>query len=144
MPIYDYDCASCGRRSEIIHGVHADQPTVCPLCGGGPLRKAVTASAVHFKGSGWAKKERRPSPSKSGASSGSTGDDSSGGDAPSTDRKDGTSTDRKDGTSTDRKDGTSTDRKDGTSSASESTGASRETKSGGDAGASTATKPAAD
>ena len=29
------------------------------LCGGGPVRKAITAAAVHFKGSGWAKKERR-------------------------------------------------------------------------------------
>jgi putative FmdB family regulatory protein len=74
MPIYDYDCAACGRRSEIVHGVHADPPTTCPLCGGGPLRKAVTAPAVHFKGTGWAKKERRSTTSKSGASSGSTGD----------------------------------------------------------------------
>ena len=34
-------------------------PTHCPNCGGGPLRKAITAAAVHYKGSGWAKKERR-------------------------------------------------------------------------------------
>ena len=58
MPLYDYDCANCGRRFEAIHGVHADGPTTCPLCGGGPVRKAITAAAVHFKGSGWAKKER--------------------------------------------------------------------------------------
>jgi putative FmdB family regulatory protein len=59
MPAYDYTCAACGRRFEIIHGVHADGPTSCPLCGGGPIRKAITAAAVHFRGSGWAKKERR-------------------------------------------------------------------------------------
>src|SRR4051812_47041669 len=59
MPIYDYDCAACGRRFEVIHGVHADGPSVCELCGGGPVRKAVTAAAVHYRGSGWAKKERR-------------------------------------------------------------------------------------
>jgi putative FmdB family regulatory protein len=58
MPLYDYDCANCGRRFEAIHGVHAEGPTACPLCGGGPVRKAITAPAVHFKGSGWAKKER--------------------------------------------------------------------------------------
>jgi putative FmdB family regulatory protein len=58
MPLYDYDCANCGRRFEAIHGVHAEGPTACPLCGGGPVRKAITAAAVHFKGSGWAKKER--------------------------------------------------------------------------------------
>jgi putative FmdB family regulatory protein len=58
MPLYDYDCANCGRRFEAIHGVHAAGPATCPLCGGGPVRKAITAAAVHFKGSGWAKKER--------------------------------------------------------------------------------------
>ncbi len=133
MPIYDYDCASCGRRSEIIHGVHADPPTTCPLCGGGPLRKAVSAPAVHFKGSGWAKKERHAAPSKSGASSGSTGDGSSStgagsssGDAPSAG------------------DAPSTDRKDGAAGSSESGGEAKGTKAGKDAGTSTATKPGTD
>jgi putative FmdB family regulatory protein len=67
MPLYDYQCAACGRRFEIVHGVHADGPTVCPLCGKGPVRKAITAPAVHYKGSGWAKKERRAT-STSGSS----------------------------------------------------------------------------
>ena len=59
MPLYDYDCAACGRRIEVVHGVHAPGPSHCPHCGSGPLRKAISAPAVHFKGSGWAKKERR-------------------------------------------------------------------------------------
>jgi putative FmdB family regulatory protein len=59
MPAYDYDCAACGRRFEVIHGVHAEGPTSCPLCGKGPVRKAITAAAIHYKGTGWAKKERR-------------------------------------------------------------------------------------
>jgi putative FmdB family regulatory protein len=59
MPAYDYDCAACGRRFEVTHGVHADGPTTCPLCGKGPVRKAITAAAIHYRGSGWAKKERR-------------------------------------------------------------------------------------
>ena len=61
MPAYDYDCAACGRRFEVVHGVHADGPTTCPLCGKGPVRKAISAPAIHYKGSGWAKKERRAS-----------------------------------------------------------------------------------
>ena len=56
MPIYDYVCAN-GHRIEVIHSVTAEGPTTCPVCGL-PLRKAITAPAVHFKGSGWAKKER--------------------------------------------------------------------------------------
>lgn len=66
MPLYDYDCAACGRRFEVIHGVHADGPTACPACGSGPVRKAIQAPAVHFKGSGWAKKERRATVSPGG------------------------------------------------------------------------------
>lgn len=59
MPIYDYDCVACGRRIEVVHGVYAPGPTHCPNCGEGPLRKAIAAPAVHFKGSGWAKRDRR-------------------------------------------------------------------------------------
>lgn len=59
MPLYDYDCAACGRRIEVVHGVHAPGPAHCPNCGGGPLKKAFAPPAIHFKGSGWAKKERR-------------------------------------------------------------------------------------
>lgn len=77
MPLYDYDCAACGRRFELIHGVHAEPPTACPLCGAGPIRKAIVAAAVHYKGSGWAKKERRVA-SRTGGSSAS--DDTSAGD----------------------------------------------------------------
>ncbi len=81
MPAYDYDCAACGRRFEVTHGVHADGPTTCPLCGKGPVRKAITAAAIHYKGSGWAKKERRATatPASSKASTdGATGDGGSG------------------------------------------------------------------
>jgi len=78
MPAYDYDCAACGRRFEVIHGVHAESPTTCPLCGGGPVRKAITAAAIHYKGSGWAKKERRSTPTTAGAKATT---DASGGDA---------------------------------------------------------------
>ena len=59
MPLYDYDCSACGRRFEVVHGVHVEGPTVCPICGKGPIRKAITAPAVHFKGTGWAKRDRR-------------------------------------------------------------------------------------
>jgi putative FmdB family regulatory protein len=74
VPLYDYVCAACGRRFEVIHGVHGDPPTACPLCGSGPVRKAITAPAVHYKGSGWAKKERRAAV-KTGSSSGAEGDE---------------------------------------------------------------------
>jgi len=80
MPAYDYDCAACGQRFEAVHSVHADQLTTCPLCGSGPVRKAISAPTIHYKGSGWAKKERRSTtsagshkPPSDGTSSGDAG-----------------------------------------------------------------------
>jgi putative FmdB family regulatory protein len=70
VPRYDYDCAACGTRFEAVHGVHADPPTACPSCGGGPIKKAFAPPTIHFKGSGWAKKERRTStPGRTAAAS---------------------------------------------------------------------------
>ena len=79
MPRYDYTCAACARRFEVVHGIFEDGPTSCPLCGEGPVRKAFAAPAVHFKGSGWAKKERRAtkSPGSSSADSGAGDGDGS-------------------------------------------------------------------
>ena len=73
MPTYDYECAACGRRFEVVHGVHADGPLSCPLCGEGPVRKVITAANVHYKGSGWAKKERRSTVSAGAAKPGAEG-----------------------------------------------------------------------
>ncbi len=58
MPIYDYACTVCGRVVEVVHGVNGQGPASCETCGG-PMRKLMSSPAVHFKGSGWAKKDRR-------------------------------------------------------------------------------------
>ena len=58
MPIYDYVCESCGHVMEIVHGIHAQGPTECPECGG-TLAKVFAPPTIHFRGSGWAKKDRR-------------------------------------------------------------------------------------
>ncbi len=66
MPVYDYVCSACGRVTEVIHGIDAEGPRFCPACGAeGTLRKGFTTPAVHFKGSGWAKKDRASSASRS-------------------------------------------------------------------------------
>ena len=66
MPIYEYVCSACAARTEILHGIHDAAPAFCPECGAeGTLRKGIVASAVVFKGSGWAKKDRRATSSTS-------------------------------------------------------------------------------
>lgn len=71
MPTYEYVCGSCARRIDVLHGIYADGPRTCEVCGG-LLRKAISAAAVVFKGSGWAKKDAAraaagPAPGQSGS-----------------------------------------------------------------------------
>jgi putative FmdB family regulatory protein len=62
VPVYDYVCGACGRVTEVIHGINAEGPRFCPACGAeGTLHKGFSTPAVHFKGSGWAKKDRASS-----------------------------------------------------------------------------------
>ena len=78
MPIYDYVCHHCGHRFEVIHGLHADGPKECPVCHSHEVRKAFAPPTIVFKGSGWAKKDRRattkPAEPKTGDSKGDDGE----------------------------------------------------------------------
>ena len=66
MPTYDYVCTSCGHEMEIMHSLHGHGPDACPLCGA-PMKKTFGVPTVHFKGTGWARKERATAkPSKAG------------------------------------------------------------------------------
>ena len=72
MPLYDYVCRDCGHRMEVMHSVTANGPEACPACGGA-MRKVIVAAAVHYKGSGWAKVERRTSAASPRTATGETG-----------------------------------------------------------------------
>lgn len=54
MPLYEYECQQCGRRTEKIQKFSDPELRVCPHCGGA-LARTLTAPAVQFKGSGWYK-----------------------------------------------------------------------------------------
>lgn len=58
MPIYDYVCGSCGHRFEVLRGINEAGPHQCPECGG-PVARAFVPPTIHFKGTGWAKMDRR-------------------------------------------------------------------------------------
>jgi len=51
MPLYEYQCESCGHRFEVIQKF-SDTAPVCPKCGG-PVEKLVSSPAIQFKGSGF-------------------------------------------------------------------------------------------
>jgi putative FmdB family regulatory protein len=52
MPIYEYVCQSCQKKTEAIQRVGERPLRICPHCGG-KLKKAFSAPAIQFKGSGW-------------------------------------------------------------------------------------------
>ncbi|MEO7028107.1 MAG: zinc ribbon domain-containing protein [Acidobacteriaceae bacterium] len=54
MPLYEYECRQCHRRTEKIQKFSDVEITVCPHCGG-ELDRTITAPAVHFSGGGWFK-----------------------------------------------------------------------------------------
>ena len=54
MPLYEYECTACHRRTEKIQKYSDPELTVCPHCGG-PLERTITAAAISFKGGGWYK-----------------------------------------------------------------------------------------
>jgi putative FmdB family regulatory protein len=80
MPLYEYECTSCHRRTEKIQKFSDAELTICPHCGG-PLERTITAAAVSFKGGGWYKDgyaSAKPSSSSEGSGSSDTsGNDSS-------------------------------------------------------------------
>ena len=54
MPIYEYECLDKGHRFEAFRKI-GDRPLrTCEVCGG-KVRKLVSSSAFHLKGSGWYK-----------------------------------------------------------------------------------------
>jgi putative FmdB family regulatory protein len=91
MPTYDYLCPN-GHRFEVIHGVTADGPSACPICGASPVRKAISAPSIVFKGSGWAKKDRSTT-SKPAAASAKTSEASGSSGSPSSEGSGSSSSD---------------------------------------------------
>jgi putative FmdB family regulatory protein len=54
MPLYEYECTACHRRTEKIQKFSDPELTVCPHCGG-RLERTITAAAFSFQGGGWYK-----------------------------------------------------------------------------------------
>ena len=51
MPLYEYQCETCGRF-ELIRKFSDEPVSACPTCGK-PVQKLLSAPAIQFKGTGW-------------------------------------------------------------------------------------------
>ena len=74
VPLYEYECTKCHRRTEKIEPVAGPHLKKCPHCGG-KVERAVTAPAIQFKGSGWYVTDyaaKSPAKDAGGADSGSS------------------------------------------------------------------------
>ena len=52
MPLYEYQCTKCNKRTEKIESVAGPHLKKCPHCGG-RVERLQSAPAIQFKGSGW-------------------------------------------------------------------------------------------
>jgi putative FmdB family regulatory protein len=98
MPIYEYQCLQCAKKTEWLQRMSDPPLAACPECGGA-VKKLISSPAVQFKGSGWyvtdygkggskrpdksegKASEGKSSESKSSESSGSSSTASTGGDS---------------------------------------------------------------
>jgi len=53
MPIYAYQCTSCGHAKDVLQKISDPVLTTCPACGAESFQKQITAAGFQLKGSGW-------------------------------------------------------------------------------------------
>ncbi|MFV0477154.1 MAG: FmdB family zinc ribbon protein [Parahaliea sp.] len=53
MPIYEYQCESCGQPHEALQKISDEPLVVCPACGRTSLKKKISAAGFRLKGGGW-------------------------------------------------------------------------------------------
>lgn len=53
MPLYEFECTSCGNISEKLMKISEPNPAHCEHCQGGPLKKLMSRTSFVLKGQGW-------------------------------------------------------------------------------------------
>jgi putative FmdB family regulatory protein len=52
MPIYEYECTKCGHQTEVWQRITDQSITKCERCKG-KMRRLISQSSFHLKGTGW-------------------------------------------------------------------------------------------
>lgn len=52
MPIYEYKCLKCQNEFEVMQKISEGPLKKCTSCGG-PVKRLISRSSFHLKGSGW-------------------------------------------------------------------------------------------
>ncbi len=76
MPIYEYQCKTCGHQLESFQSFSDAPLTDCPECHKPTLAKLVSATSFQLKGTGWyatdIRDKGKPKPTDTGVDSAST------------------------------------------------------------------------
>ena len=71
MPIYEYQCQSCGHEMEALQKMSDQALSDCPSCGKAELKKLISAAGFQLKGGGWYETDFKGGTKKPGKDSGS-------------------------------------------------------------------------
>ncbi|MGV6818376.1 MAG: FmdB family zinc ribbon protein [Thiotrichales bacterium] len=78
MPIYEYQCESCGHKHEAIQKMSDAPLTQCPQCGKPALKKLVSAAGFRLSGGGWYETDFKSGNKKNIADKGGSGNSGGG------------------------------------------------------------------
>ena len=53
MPIYAFECNTCGTRFDRLQKLSDADPDTCPECGAHTVKRQLTAPSFRLAGSGW-------------------------------------------------------------------------------------------
>lgn len=53
MPIYAFECGSCGHQFDRLQRLSDADPTSCPQCSAAQVRRQLTAPSFRLAGAGW-------------------------------------------------------------------------------------------
>lgn len=76
MPIYEFRCDSCQHVFEELQMFSDPDPEACPKCSAASVRRMISNSTFHLKGSGWYATDNKVSSGSSSSGAGA-GDGSS-------------------------------------------------------------------
>ncbi len=74
MPLYEYECSQCGQIEEALQKFSDKPLKKCRHCSGS-LRKLISNTSFHLKGSGWYVTDYAKKPATDSASASATASD---------------------------------------------------------------------
>lgn len=82
MPIYAFECGSCGHTFDRLQKLSDPDPDTCPACAAPQIRRQLTAPSFRLAGSGWYETDFKKDGDKKRNLVESTGGESKPADAP--------------------------------------------------------------